>query len=76
MALWSTSLRVEQHGVGQGGGAGKGTEWGAKGTADGNGNRKGTAKVDTSGSEEYNGDRKRKGVCWWGTRSSNEKPPG
>ena len=65
MALWSTSCRGERNGVG------KGEKWGRersgerKGTDDGNGNGQGTEKWEAGGSEEDNGDRKRKGVRWW-----------
>ena len=33
-------------------------------------------KGETGGSEGDNGDRKRKGVRWWGTWRSTEKPTG
>ena len=76
MALWSTSCRGERNGVGRGEEQGREQSGEQKGTADRNGNVKGTAKGETGGSEEDNRDWKRKGVRWWGTRWSTEKPTG
>ena len=76
MALWSTSCRGERHGVGRGEERGRERSGERKGTTNGNGNGKGTAKGETGGSEEDNRDRKRKGIRWWGTRRSTEKPTG
>ena len=44
--------------------------------ADGNGNGQGTAKGEAGRSQEDNGDQKRKGVRWWGTRRSTERHTG
>ena len=70
MALWSTSCRGKRHGVGKGAERGTDRRGERKGAAAGNGNRQGTAKGEAGGSKEDNGDRKRKGDRWWGTRRS------
>ena len=70
MALWSTSCRGERHGLGKEGKRGRER----KGKADGYGKGQGTEKGEAYGSEEDNGDRKQKGVRWWGTQRSTWSP--
>ena len=74
MALWSTSCQGERHGVGKGGERGREQSRERKGTADRNRNGQGTAKGEAGGSEEDNGDRKRKGVRLWVTRQRTRSP--
>ena len=62
MALYSTSFRGKQHGVGTGGE--RGTE------------RKGERKGTADGCEEASGERKGKINRWWGTRRSNGSSTG
>ena len=76
MAPWSTSCQGERCGVGEGGEQGRERSGERKGKAEGNRNGQGTAKGEAGRSEEYNGDRKRKCVRWWGTRRSTGSPTG
>ena len=45
-----------------------------RGRSKGDGTGQGTAKGEADGSKEGNGDWKRKGVRWWGTRQSTVSP--
>ena len=74
MAIWSTSCQGERRGVGKGGEQLREQIGERKGKADGNGNGQGTAKGEAGGIKEDNGDRKQKGVRWWGTWRSTGSP--
>ena len=60
MALWSTPFQGERHRVGKGEEQGRERSGERKGKAIGDGNGQGTEKGEAGGSEEDNGDRKRK----------------
>ena len=65
MALWSTSCRGKRHRVGTGEERDPERRGERKRTADGNRNGQGTEKGEADGSEEDNGDWKRKSNHWW-----------
>ena len=75
-ALYSTSFRGKQHGVGTGGERGTERKGERKGTADGTGNGQGTAKGEADRCEEASRERKGKINRLWGTRRSNGSSTG